>query len=391
MKIKGKKYSPETRVIHDGEIKDMNLGSIHTPIYNSSVFYYPNKNAKIMDKSRELPFIYSRLGNPTVQSLEYKYASIENAEDSLAFSSGMAAITTVLLSFLKSGDRMLALSGLYGQTLDMLRNDMQSLGIKVDFIGIDDLNNLNFEAKKYKLIFMESIINPTLEVVDLKKIGKEIVGPLKVVDASMASPVNQNPLNYGIDIVIHSATKYISGHDDIVGGLVAGSKENMKIAANKRKALGTIIDPLSASTLLKNMKTMYLRINKQNENALYLANELNKMGYKVNYPGLRRKYLKIARENLKGFGGVLSFDLNVPYDKAEEFMDTLAIIKKAPTFGGVESLITMPWETSHTYIPEEQRLKLGITPSLLRLSVGIENPADLLNDLKITINKIKKE
>lgn len=391
MKINGRKYSVETRLIHDGEIEDKLTGSIHTPIYNSSVFYYPNSNAKLMDKSRELPFIYSRLGNPTVQSLEYKYASIENAEDSLAFSSGMAAITTVLLSFLKAGDRMLALSGLYGQTLDFLTNDMQSLGIKVDFIEIEDLNKLNFDPRKYKLIFMESIINPTLEVVDLKKIGNEITEPIKVVDASMASPVNQNPLDYGIDLVIHSATKYISGHDDIVGGLAAGSRKNMKIVAVKRKALGTIMDPVSASTLMKNMKTMYLRVNRQNETALYLANELFRMGFKVNYPGLKGKYHKIAKENLKGFGGVLSFDVNLPYEKAEKFMDALKIIKKAPTFGGVESLITMPWETSHTYIAEEQRLKLGIKPSLMRLSVGIENPDDLLDDLKITINKIKKE
>lgn len=382
---------PETKIVHEGDLEDRSVGNIHTPLYGTSVFYYPNSQAKLKDKSRDLPFIYSRLGNPTVQSLEIKYATLEGAEDALAFSSGMSAISTTIFTFLKKGDRLLALSGLYGQTLDLFKNHLPSLGIVVDFIDINKLNNMDFEPRKYKMIFVESIINPTLEVTDLIRIGKEADETLKVVDASMASPVNQNPLKLGMDIVIQSATKYISGMDDVVAGLIAGNNELINRIAEKRKALGTIMDPFTAFLLIKNIKTIFLRVRTQNSNALFIAKELQKMGLRVNYPGLSNVFYQIAKRNLKGYGGVLSFDLNVSYTLAEEFMNSLQIIKKAPTFGGIESLITLPWETSHTYISEEERLKLSITPSLIRLSVGIEDRRDILGDLKKSIFKINKK
>jgi len=384
-----KRKSQETRVIHEGELANLEIGNIHTPLFGDSVFIYPNKKSKIIDKYRDLPFIYSRLGNPTVQSLEEKYASVENAESALAFSSGMSAISTTILTILKPGDRLLTVSGLYGQTLDLLQNDISKLGIKVDFMDIDRINSIEFDTKKYKAVFVESIINPTLEVTDLKKLSREAPNAIKIVDASMASPVNQNPLELGFDLVIHSATKYISGMDDVIGGLIAGSKDLIREIAAKRKALGTIMDPYTAHVLSKNIKTMYLRVNKQNNSAFFIANKLVKMGIKVNYPGLKNKYYGIAKDNLRGFGGVISFDLGVDYEKSQKFMDGLEIIKKAPTFGGVESLITLPWETSHTYITPEHRKKIGITESLLRLSVGIEDKFDIFNDLKNSLKKIK--
>ncbi len=384
-----KRLSPETRVIHEGEMVNPEIGNIHTPLFGDSVFLYPNDKSKIIDKPRELPFIYSRLGNPTVQSLEEKYASIENAESALAFSSGMSAISTTILTVLKPGHRLLAVSGLYGQTLDLLQNDIANLGIKVDFTDIDSINSINFDTKKYKAIFVESIINPTLEVADLIKLSKEAPDAIKIVDASMASPVNQNPIDLGFDLVIHSATKYISGMDDVVGGLVAGPRNLIREIAAKRKAFGTIMDPYTAHVIGKNIKTMYLRVNRQNESAYFIATELKKMGLKVNYPGLKNKYYEIAKNNLKGFSGVISFDLGVDYERSQKFMDSLKIIKKAPTFGGVESLITLPWETSHTYIPPEQRRRIGITESLLRVSIGIEDKQDILNDLKNSLKKIK--
>jgi len=384
-----KRKSQETRVIHEGELANLEIGNIHTPLFGDSVFIYPNKKSKIIDKYRDLPFIYSRLGNPTVQSLEEKYASVENAESALAFSSGMSAISTTILTILKPGDRLLTVSGLYGQTLDLLQNDISKLGIKVDFMDIDRINSIEFDTKKYKAVFVESIINPTLEVTDLKKLSREAPNAIKIVDASMASPVNQNPLELGFDLVIHSATKYISGMDDVIGGLIAGSKDLIREIAAKRKALGTIMDPYTAHVLSKNIKTMYLRVNKQNNSAFFIANKLEKMGIKVNYPGLKNKYYGIAKDNLRGFGGVISFDLGVDYEKSQKFMDGLEIIKKAPTFGGVESLITLPWETSHTYITPEHRKKIGITESLLRLSVGIEDKFDIFNDLKNSLKKIK--
>jgi len=384
-----KRKSQETRVIHEGELANPEIGNIHTPLFGDSVFIYPNKKSKIIDKYRDLPFIYSRLGNPTVQSLEEKYASVENAESALAFSSGMSAISTTILTILKPGDRLLTVFGLYGQTLDLLQNDISKLGIKVDFMDIDRINSIEFDTKKYKAVFVESIINPTLEVTDLKKLSREAPNAIKIVDASMASPVNQNPLELGFDLVIHSATKYISGMDDVVGGLIAGSKDLIREIAAKRKALGTIMDPYTAHVLSKNIKTMYLRVNKQNDSAFFIANKMEKMGIKVNYPGLKNKYYGIAKDNLRGFGGVISFDLGVDYEKSQKFMDRLEIIKKAPTFGGVESLITLPWETSHTYITPEHRKKIGITESLLRLSVGIEDKFDIFNDLKNSLKKIK--
>ncbi len=389
-----KRYERETIAIHGGEIEDLKYGNISTPIFETSVFSYPNINpGALLDKNRNLPFIYTRLGNPTIQSLEEKYAMLESAEDALAFSSGMAAISSTLLTFLKKGDRLLSLNKLYGQTLDYIKNHLTSYGIEVDFIGVEELNNLSFDPRKYKMLFFESIVNPTMEVIDIKKIGKELsqYNIITAVDSTMASPVNQRPYESGIDIVIQSATKYISGHDDVTFGFVSSSKELINDISIKRKVLGGIPDPIQAFLISRSLKTIFLRVNKQNENALAIAQFLKSLGIQiVNYPGLSSfKYYKTAKDNLDGFGGVLSFDLNCDYQSAEKFMDSLNIIKKAPTFGGIESLVTMPWETSHTYITEKERIEIGITQSLLRLSMGIENIEDIKNDINNAINKYK--
>ncbi|MGC9294684.1 MAG: trans-sulfuration enzyme family protein [Thermoplasmata archaeon] len=388
-----RKLDKETIAIHGGEYEDGKYGNISTPIFESSVFRFPNnKKDAIIDKNRNLPFIYTRLGNPTIQSLEEKYAMVESAEDSLAFSSGMAAISSTLLTFLRKGDRLLSLNKLYGQTLDYIKNSLTNYGIQVDFITVEDLNNLNFNPEDYKMLFFESIVNPTMEVIDVRKIGKELndYDIITAVDSTMSSPVNQRPYEAGIKIVIQSATKYISGHDDITFGFVSSSKKLTDEISLKRKVLGGIPDPIQSFLISRSLKTMFLRVRKQNDNALILSEFLKNQGIgKVNYPGVESfKYYNIARENLYGYGGVLSFDLEISYESAEKFMDNLKVIKKAPTFGGVESLITMPWETSHTYISENERLSIGITQSLLRLSVGIENVNDLKNDLESAINKI---
>jgi cystathionine beta-lyase/cystathionine gamma-synthase len=388
-----KKFDKETIAIHGGEYEDRKYGNITTPIFESSVFRFPNNfEDAVIDKNRNLPFIYTRLGNPTIQSLEEKYAQLESAEDSLGFSSGMAAISSTLLTFLKKGDRLLSLNKLYGQTLDYIKNSLTNYGIQVDFITVEDLNNLNFNPKYYKMLFFESIVNPTMEVIDVKKIGKELndYDIVTAVDSTMSSPVNQRPYETGIKIVIQSATKYISGHDDITFGFVSSSKQLINEISMKRKVFGGIPDPIQAFLISRSLKTMFLRVRRQNENALMISKFLKSRGItKVNYPGIESfEYFNTAKENLDGYGGVLSFDLEASYDKAEKFMDILNVIKKAPTFGGVESLITMPWETSHAYISENERLNIGITPSLLRLSVGIENINDLTNDLEYAINKI---
>ncbi len=387
------KLDKETIAIHGGEYEDERYGNITTPIFETSVFKFPNsKNDVFIDKNRNMPFIYTRLGNPGIQSLEEKYAGLESAEDSLAFSSGMAAVSSTLLTFLKKGDRLLSLNKLYGQTLDYIKNTLPDYGIQVDFIDVEDLNDLNFNPNDYRMLFFESIVNPTMEVIDVKKIGKELkdYDIITAIDSTMSSPVNQRPYESGINVVIQSATKYISGHDDITFGFVSSSKKLINEISIKRKVLGGIPDPIQSFFISRSLKTMFLRVRKQNENAKLISEFLKNKGIrKVYYPGIKSfKYFDIAAKNLEGFGGVMSFDLETSYENAEKFMDSLSIIKKAPTFGGVESLITMPWETSHTYISEQERLDIGVTRSLLRLSIGIENLDDLKNDLENTLNKI---
>ncbi len=383
-----------TKAVHSGDLKIPQIGNVVTPIFENSTFLYPNdNNDAYLDTTRELPYVYSRWGNPTVQSLEEKYSSLENCGYGLAFSSGMAAITSTILGTLKKGDNLLAINELYGQTFYFFSKTLKNYGINVDFISVDNLNNLKIDNKNYKAIYIESITNPLLEVPDIIKIAKYCNenNIILIDDATFASPYNQNPLDLGVDIVIHSGTKYISGHSDVLIGLVGTSKNYYKNIVIIRKTLGAVPDAFQSYLTYRGLKTLGLRMEKHNYNGGKISEFLSKSEKitDVYYPGLvNNKYHGIASRNLKAFGGMVSFKLRGGIDNSHKFIKELKIPAYAASLGGVESLITLPVETTHSSLSIEERYKTGITDNLIRLSLGIEDYEDLIDDFKNSLDKL---
>jgi cystathionine beta-lyase/cystathionine gamma-synthase len=376
-----------TKAVHKGELIDKRFGNVITPIFLSSTFLFPNeeKDAYI-DPTRNKPYLYTRLGNPTFTALEEKYASLENAKYALSFSSGMSAITTTILSVINSKSRILAINQLYGQTYEFLKEISRSLNIQVDFISMSSLNSLDIPRKEYSMIYTESITNPTLQVCDIIAVSEycKDKGINLIVDATFATPYNQRPLEFGASVVLHSATKYISGHSDVILGLFAtNNKEIYDKVVENRTNLGCIPEPFSAYLTLRGIKTLALRLERQQENAMKLAKFLSEHEkvMKVFYPGLEdNEFHEIAKKVLKGYGAMLSFEIKGGYEAAKKFIKNLKLCIAAPSLGGVETLVTLPIETSHRQLNIEERKEMGISEGLVRVSVGIEDYEDIEND-----------
>ncbi len=386
--IMAKDYGINTKLVHAGEIRDPRFGNVTTPIFENSTFLNPNKaEGAYIDSNRGKPFLYTRSGNPTIQSLEEKYAAAEGTDSAMAFSSGMAAISTAVLSHVKGGGKILSISDLYGQTHHFFSRVIREFGIAVDFIPLKAMNSLDFKDSGYSMVYAESITNPLLGVLDVKKVGsycREIGVPF-VIDATFATPVNQNAGSYGASIVLHSGTKYIGGHSDILLGLAGFSSEIREKMAAFRKSLGGVPDPFQAYLALRGLKTLSLRVHQQNRNALEIARYLEDSRYveRVYYPGLESfEYHKVALENLRGFGGMVSFEIKGDHLSASRFTSRLKLVTSAPSLGGVESLATIPADTSHSALSREERLSIGIRDNLIRLSVGIEESDDLIRDIE---------
>ncbi|KAA8922342.1 PLP-dependent transferase [Thermoplasma sp.] len=369
-----------TRAVQSGELRDPRFGNVTTPIFETSTFVYPNPEREAYtDHTRNEPYIYTRWGNPTIQSFEEKYASVEGSEYALSFSSGMGAITSTITGLLRPGSRMLSLSDLYGQTFYFFNKVLADLGIKVDYIDTERINRLDFDPTKYDAIYMESITNPTLKVPDIRSVSEHAEKPLIIVDATFASPYNQHPLDLGADVVIHSATKYIGGHSDIVMGVVATHvKDIFNSLVIRRKTFGSTPDPLQAYLALRGLKTLGLRMEKHNRNGMEIAEFLrkNEAISRVYYPDT-----DIGKKVLTGFGGMVSFEIRRGMD-VHSFLKKLSIPMVAASLGGVESLITLPAETSHSSLSREEREKMGISDNLVRFSIGIEDTEDLIADLQ---------
>ena len=377
-----------TRAVQDGELRIKEFGNMATPIFENSTFANPNESQNpATDHTRGKPYMYTRWGNPTLQSLEKKYASLDQVDEALSFSSGMAAITSSLLALLKKGDRLLSVNELYGETFLFFTKTLPALGINVSFISTDELNSKDTDLRKYNAVYAESIVNPTLGVCDLDHIGSiaaEAGSPL-LVDATFASPYNQNPSKFHASVTLHSGTKYIGGHADIILGLAGFSKDYLERIWLSRKTFGGIPDPLQAFLGLRGIKTLGLRMKVQNQNALALARflEQHKSVRKVFYPGLESfSYHEIAKRNLKGYGGMISFELKDGVPAARKMMKNLKICSSAPSLGGIESLITLPIDTTHGSLTPAERAKMGIPEGLIRLSVGIEDSEDLIDDFQ---------
>ncbi|HEX9654196.1 MAG TPA: aminotransferase class I/II-fold pyridoxal phosphate-dependent enzyme [bacterium] len=380
----------ETKLIHAGEPDPRISGAVTMPIYQTAMFEYAGETSY-----HDLKYI--RLNNtPNHVALHNKLAALENADTALVTASGMAAISTALLTVLKSGDHLLAQNCLYGGTHDFVTKDLPAFGIEYDFIDAE--NPDSWKAKLHpnsKAIYVETMTNPLLEVGDLKAVPKfaKAHGLVSMIDNTFASPINFRPAEWGFDLLLHSGTKYLNGHNDIVAGAVVGRAEWIEKVTHKLNHLGGSLDPHACFLLHRGMKTLAVRMKQHNESALKIALFLERHPKvsKVNYPGLTSHAGHArAKELFDGFSGMLSFELSGTdplrgkdgLRAAEQFMKKVTLPTIAPSLGGVESLLTRPAITSHAGLSPEDRRKLGITDGLVRMSVGIEATEDLLEDFE---------
>ena len=380
-----KKNKPETLCVHEGQIEDPLYNGAVSPLYMSTAYSYKKGD------------MYPRYFNtPNQVGLSKKISSLENAEETLVFGSGMAAISTSLLSFLSSGDHVIFQPDLYGGTRNFVTEHLNTYGIEYSFSKSIDLKDFESQIKdNTKVIYVESPSNPLMKVVDLKGISElaKDNNIITMIDNTFASPVNQNPIPLGIDIVIHSATKYLGGHSDILAGSVSSSKKNMESVFSVGKSLGGNLSDYTVWLLERSLKTLFVRVAKQNKNANELAHHLQNHDCinKVFYPGLENSiYYNLAKNQMNDYTGMLSFEINKLISR-ETFESNLKLIQPAISLAGVESTINVPYLTSHKLLPKDEKRKQGISENLVRFSVGIEDVDDLKRDLDQALKKASNE
>jgi len=375
-----------TRSVHEAEPLDES-GSIVTPIFQTATFGFSKaKDAALAVEGKSDRYVYTRWDNPTTVTLERKLAAFEHAGNAAFFASGMAAISTAVLAFVRKGDHVVAIRDLYGGTFQLMSELLPSFGVETTLVDNTDLDQMKRAVRRNtKLIYTESPTNPTLRLVDIARTSKiaHKTGALLFVDNTFASPINQVPLDLGADVSLHSATKYLNGHADVSAGAAAASKELVAKIKMMRRVLGGTLDPHASWLVLRGMKTMALRVKAANENAQALAEflENHKKVAIVNYPGLKsHPQHTLAKKQMAGYGGMMSFELKGTLQSAMRFTERLKIAFLAPSLGGVATLITQPAAVTHHQLTSEQRAKIGIPDTLIRLSVGIEDKEDLISD-----------
>lgn len=385
------KKGKATQAIH-GRRDPAYLGGVY-PIFQSTTFAVRESDDYYKQAADDEEFyLYTRIGNPTIRNVEEKLARLENAEDGILFSSGMAAITSSILAFVRAGDTVVASPRLYGMAYRFLRNIATRLGIHVRFLDDDDLYRLDETAPEAKLIYFETPNNPIVECIDIARAVEAArrTSALVMVDNTFASPINQNPLDLGADIVVQSATKYIGGHSDVTAGAVTASKALVAPIRENRKAFGGCSNPLDAFLLDRSLKTIRVRVEGQNANAQKLA-EFFADAPKVKqvfYPGLPGTPAhEIARKQMRGYGGMLCIEL-ADLDAAKTFCDTLEVGLNATSLGSVETLVSIPVLTSHINISDDDLRLARVTPGMVRVSVGLEDVDDLLNDFQQALARI---
>jgi cystathionine beta-lyase/cystathionine gamma-synthase len=372
----------ETKLVHAGEPLPRIAGAVEMPIFQSATYEYSGEGSYHDVR-------YLRTNNtPSQVALGAKIAALESAPAALVTASGMAAISTTLLTVLSAGDHLLAQSCLYGGTYDLMSREFATLGLGVDFIDADRRESWQAQLRpNTRAIYVEAMTNPLLQVADLRAVVEfaRAHDLISIIDNTFASPINFRPIEAGFDLSIHSATKYLNGHADIVAGVVAGGAELIERIRHKANHLGGSLDPHAAFLLSRGLKTLALRVRYQNDSALRIAGFLegHRAVESVHYAGLEShpRHAR-ARSLFAGFGGVLSFELKGPPRRADEFAARVRIPIVAPSLGGVHTLLTRPATTSHAGLSPEERARLGISDGLLRLSVGIESTDDLLEDLE---------
>lgn len=379
-----------TTAIHAGHTLDPQTGSLATPIYQTSTFVFPDvETGARRFAGEEQGYIYSRLGNPTVSVLEQKVAALEQAEAGLAFASGMAAVSAVIMGLVKSGDHILCSKGLYGCTFGFLKLLQERFRITHSFCDMMDEAALAAAiTPNTRVIYVETPINPTMELVDLQMVASAAkrIGAYTVVDNTFLSPYLQRPIEHGCDFVVHSATKYIGGHGDVIAGIAVGPRAMIEeIRFTTQKDIGGVLSPFDAYLLIRGLKTLAVRLDRHCANALQVAQflESHPEVRHVYYPGLPSfPQHELAKRQMDGFGGVISFELKGGMAAAIQMMNKVNLCKRAVSLGDVDSLIQHPASMTHSVVPREERERMGITDGLIRLSVGIEDVEDILYDLE---------
>jgi cystathionine beta-lyase/cystathionine gamma-synthase len=384
-----------TEIVTGPERVDREAEPLTTPIYESTTFVFRTaEEVKDYNAGKSSRFLYSRYANPTVLAVEKSLAALEGADHALLLSSGMAATATALLALLQAGDEVVCSAAIYGGTLHLIEDLFPRYGIRGRFVEIEELREPEkVIGERTRLLWFESPINPTLRCVDVEAVGRacRARGVISVVDNTFASPINQQPLSLGIDLVMHSVTKYLNGHSDVTAGALCGSGPLMDQIEKARRLLGTILDPQAAYAIGRGLKTLDVRIQRHNANALAVAGWLqkDKRIARVYYPGLEsHPDHALARRQMRGYGGMVCVDLGGGQDRAERFFDRLTVFKRAASLGGVESLCSLPVLTSQWGHSDDALARAGVTRSMARLSVGLEDPQDLIDDLDQALAKV---
>ena len=380
-----------TRLVHGARPPDRNAGSVVPPIYLSTTFRYP---AEFSEAGPEGLRMYSRLTNPTQEVAAELVRGLEGADAARVFGSGMGAISTTLLGLLSPGDELVALDTLYGGTLDLLRDVLPRFGIRVR--SVDRAAAREPEraiSPATRVAYLESPTNPLLDVHDIRRwaTAADAVGALLVVDNTFATPINQNPLALGADLVVHSATKYLGGHHDVLAGAIAGPEELLERLDPTREVLGASLDPMGAYLLARGVRTLHLRVARQNENARAVAEALrgHRNVRRVNFPGWADpESEEIAARQMRGRGGMLSVELSGGSGAVERFLHGLAFVQVASSLGGLETLASVPAITSHRHLAPAERRALGISDVLIRFSLGVEETDDLVRDFRQALDRI---
>ncbi len=378
---------PGTTAVHGRH--EAPRGPLAAPIVQASTFAFGSaaEMRRYLEGDEEL-FLYTRYANPTVRDLEEALAAVEGGESALALSSGMAAMTTAVVSLARTGDEVLASASLYGGTVRLLTELLPRFGISARFLPTGELERVDrLAGERSRLLIVESPTNPTLDVVDLAAVclAARRRGLAVIADNTFATPVLQRPLALGADLVMHSLTKALAGHSDLVGGALVGSRERIDAARAAMRILGGCMDPHAAFLVRRGMKTLHLRVERQCANALELARALERHPAvrRVLYPGLpSHSGHEVARRQMSAFGGMVTLELAGGLAAAERFYDRLRLVARAASLGGVESLASLPVHTSHFGLPEEKLREAGIDPGMVRLSLGVEDAADVVADVE---------
>jgi len=390
--MKRPKRRPETAAVHGAADLEKKNGPVSTPIYQTSTFEVTDNEEQ--QRVTTTDRYYTRWGNPTNTVAEETVAALEGTEAARTFASGMGAITTTIMALLKTGDHVVAQRDAYGGVVKFLSEWLPRMGIETTFVDSTDYGqHARAIRPNTRLLYLESPTNPTLRVVDLRRtagLAKQH-GLISLLDSTFGTPINQHPAEYGIDLVMHSGTKYLGGHADLTCGVVAGRRELIEQINETRTTLGNVMDPHAAWLLIRGLKTLAVRVTRQNENALRVAEFLSQHGkvLRVHYPFLKsHPQYAIAGEQMSGGGGMVTFEVEGTGDDARRASEAMRLFTLATSLGGVESLVSIPVLTSHAMISAEQRKEMGVTEQMVRLSVGIESVDELIGDLEQALEAV---